>query len=305
MDPLEIYVDVLFFQNMGMDFLVLSLASRFSGIHSTAVRRLAASAAGALATVIMMAIAGTGFGSWMLHVSLQMGILCLMVRIAAGPQKLNGYGRLAFAAMFSGIGMGGVYFLMLSTMTAPAASASDSGHFILAAVRWWDIFWISMLAYAFLSVFQEEIVSRWIHARGMKKVKVVLAGKEAVFKGFIDTGNMLREPVSGAPVALAQADCLGCLLPDRPMEKTVMDRELLPIQPEDWVRYLEAAGLKSRICYIPYQTAGNESGFFTAFRPDMLEVEGRGPVPGAVVGLSLKQFSTDGSFNMIIGSNMA
>jgi hypothetical protein len=104
---------------------------------------------------------------------------------------------------------------------------------------------------------------------------------------------MLREPLSGAPVALADVNSLTSILPSL---KTGDIFSLASQLGED--------GIESRICIIPFKTASNEKGVFTGFRPDFLEVEGRGVVPGAVVGISNGRLSEDGSFNVIIGSSM-
>ena len=74
--------------------------------------------------------------------------------------------------------------------------------------------------------------------------------------GFLDTGNQLREPFSGRPVAVAE---------------------------ESLWQEIEKKGMlcEDRFCVLPYQTVGN-SGILMAARMDRIEIEGRS-VKGCVI----------------------
>lgn len=85
---------------------------------------------------------------------------------------------------------------------------------------------------------------------------ISVAGRTVEAGAFLDTGNSLREPVSGRPVAVAGSEL--------------------------WQR-MEATGLvtENRFCIVPYGTVGG-GGVLTAVRTDHIEVDGK-RIKGAVI----------------------
>lgn len=73
-------------------------------------------------------------------------------------------------------------------------------------------------------------------------------------RAFVDTGNFLRDPVSGKPAAVLSASC----------GKKLMEE----------VAGAGEESLKTRICVIPYSTVG-EKGILQGVRPDRVIVEGK------------------------------
>lgn len=87
-------------------------------------------------------------------------------------------------------------------------------------------------------------------------LKIVVGNKSLDAKGFLDTGNQLRDPFSGKPAAVAEAGL--------------------------WSKIEENGMLaENRICVIPYQTVA-ESGILAGLRTDYIAVEGR-YVKGCVI----------------------
>jgi len=80
-------------------------------------------------------------------------------------------------------------------------------------------------------------------------VKIVQGDKAICAQGFLDTGNQLREPFSGKPVAVAE---------------------------ERLWQQIEEQGMlcEDRFCVLPYHTVGN-SGILMAVRVDRMEINGR------------------------------
>jgi len=104
-------------------------------------------------------------------------------------------------------------------------------------------------------------------------VRVRLGDRERTLTGLRDSGNDLRDPVSGVAAAVADRAALGDLLP----------RDL-PADPAAALAALGAdAPSRGRFRLLPYRTVG-ASGLMLAFRPDELEADG--VIEQALIALS-------------------
>lgn len=98
-------------------------------------------------------------------------------------------------------------------------------------------------------------------------VKIIIGEMAFETKGFFDTGNQLKDPISGKPVAVAQ---------------------------ESLWRRLEESGIMEheRIGIVPYETIGAK-GLLTSLRVDAMEVDGR-KFKGNIIAQGIKEFNICG-----------
>lgn len=132
--------------------------------------------------------------------------------------------------------------------------------------------------YLFLGIWKFiSYMQRW--NRYHCDVELQLTGRVYRLKGLIDTGNGLRDPVSGQPVSII----------DR---KTA--RKLL--QEED----------VKNVRYIPYKTIGNREGVLPIIRIDRLCVQGENActVETPLIGICEEEISTGGEYEMILNPNL-
>lgn len=82
-----------------------------------------------------------------------------------------------------------------------------------------------------------------------RKLIIRIGEKENILKGYVDTGNHLRDGVTGAPVFIISREAA-----DRIMIDTSSDEKL------------------KRYCAVPFKAAGTKCGIMDGFRADMLTV---------------------------------
>lgn len=288
---LEIYADVFILQNMALDYTILSLAAKLSSTSVSALRIAVGSAVGAILSLVYILLSAVIKMPVTAMIANLIISLCIIIKIGYGFKSFYTFLRQILSIIIVSMAIGGL-MIVWQTGFNPGIKPIN-GVYIIPNTIFWDICWVCIIAYVILRIFSEEVISRLIYHKAHKNVKVVLGDKTAFLNGFVDTGNMLCDPFSGAPVALAELDSLRSILPP-----------LLTSDVESVCSIQDMEGIKNKICLIPYKTAGSEEGIFTGFRPDIFEVEGRGIIPGAIVGICKKQLSDDGSFNVIIGSTM-
>ncbi len=101
-----------------------------------------------------------------------------------------------------------------------------------------------------------------IIGRRLIPVELVHRGKKVSFLALRDTGNTLRDPVSGEPVLIAGPEVADRLL------------GLKATQLRNPVQTMESNAVKG-LRLIPYNTVGSGNGFLLALRCDQVDVSGK------------------------------
>lgn len=102
---------------------------------------------------------------------------------------------------------------------------------------------------------------------------VHVSQKQVNLRCFRDSGNMLKDPITGDPVMIA--------------EKTIL-KEIIPHV------------LKTRTRMIPYHTADGKTGIMTAFRPDSVKIDGE----EKKILIAVSDTRLGDEFNAIIGTKI-
>lgn len=107
-----------------------------------------------------------------------------------------------------------------------------------------------ILAFGFSYWFVKIATERKSQVNLRGTVKILVEGREYEFRGFIDSGNALTEPLSGKPVILI--DLRG-------------QKRFVP--PQDV--------MADRLAVVPFRTVGKEKGYMEAIRTDILTFDKR------------------------------
>ena len=121
------------------------------------------------------------------------------------------------------------------------------------------------------------------------KVKITLNKKGVEFDAFYDTGNNLKEPVSGLPVIITTIKTVENLLP----ECFVYEFSHNTCISEIFIHHNSNIKMK----FVPYHTIA-ESGLMLCFVPDKISVDGT--EVKALIGISKETISHNHSYNAIL-----
>lgn len=137
---------------------------------------------------------------------------------------------------------------------------------------------------------------------GLFCLRVTLSDRAVELPALLDTGNGLKEPLSGRPVAVVEARALTELLPATLLEAAVGDEprwDLLSELPERWA---------AQIRPVPFRTVGRPAGLLLAFAPDGLAVKRPGDdgwqSVGGFVALSGCALDADGAYRALLPPRM-
>lgn len=251
----EVYIDLYVLINASMDLLCLLITARLLHRRLGAIRALLASLFGGLyaAAALLLGIGGAvGFLFDCLA-----AVLLVAVALWTRGMRLRGVlgGGLAYALI--AMAMGGVMtalYVWLNRLDLPFEALQGD---LLSA-------WVL----CFLAPIAGLALSRGGRLLGISQgcesvtVEATLLGRPITLRAMVDSGNLLRDPVSGRGVILA----------DRARLSEVLPSELVA-RGERWMEWLASNPKRaSRIRLIPAHTATG-GGLLPAILPDRLIVD--------------------------------
>ncbi len=187
-------------------------------------------------------------------------------------------------------------------------------YFLLRTNPWWNRSWATLrgvpswlpLAGAIALFFLMRwfvMVTRphWRRIGHEYLVRFTLAGQAVTVRALMDTGNELKDPISGRPVMIVDFRQLPML--PIPPAYSGSDQEVCCLAEQ-----LAETPLADRIHLLPYRTVGRGSGLILAIRPDHLAIvasDGERLVPQLLVGVGQHLAPSGQSYQALLPAAVA
>lgn len=283
---IEVYADLLFLINAGMDGLCLLLTGRLLHRKVRPWRGVIGAVLGGAYAVAALLLPDMGQAPSLLCDLAVCAAMCATVFGERRPRWVRGL--LAAAAVYFTLSMalGGVmtalyHLLNRAGVAALLSELSGGGGDGLGS---W-LFLLLMLIGGAVSLWGGRLLRRSRAVR-ICTVSVELDGKSAALRGMVDSGNLLRDPMGGRAVICAQETVLRKIL--SPSLAAVMggkSPESVGLSPSD----------ARRVRLIPAETATGE-GLLYGFLPDRITITAEGDPPGREIDavVAVTSIRTDG-----------
>lgn len=132
-------------------------------------------------------------------------------------------------------------------------------------------------------------------------VKITIDGKSTILKGLLDTGNMLKDPITGFPVMVVEHESLRKIIPD------IVLNNLDKIIGGD-VNELTSKGefnkITSKFRIIPFSSIGKQNGLLLGVKADNVNIvldEKVSCINNVIIGIYDKRFTKNGMYSAIFG----
>lgn len=293
-----VYLDLLFVQNVLMDYLLLSLTSTWRHRPVRKWRLWLAACLGGLYVLFFFFLA---FGFLYTFIT-KILFSCIMLLVAFGFGDWREFLRLVSTFYMTAFAVGGgvfafywllqsqvdvlYHFHVLRTMDMTQLSVV----FVLAAG--YPLSWVFAKS-AYRSLQNQKL--KWDH---LIRVEGAISGQSFQCIGLVDTGNQLYDPLSRIPVMMAELSVFP-FLPQQ-IRRLVEESNQPHFLPElDGLDDLWA----SRLRLIPYRTIGQQQSWFIALRPDRLSLwtsEKVCETKKVLIGLTSTPLSSEGAYQAIV-----
>lgn len=184
----ELYIDVLFLENLLLDYLLLSLLRKLLKCPGGWIRRLLAAALGSMGICLLYAFSLEQ--SLIGHVLVYVVFSTVMVKVGLCIKGRRRLGKaLVLLYVCSGL-LGGVFQWVHAHLAFPI----------------YPFVGMSLVSFGLLSIGMKWLLRLFGKEQNFYEVRVQFQGRTIPVKALRDTGNRLRDPIFGRPVSIITED---------------------------------------------------------------------------------------------------
>ena len=290
---LEVYIDLVFGVNLIMDYLLLEMMQKLVKKNSKMGRKIFAAMLGGLGACFSIMVPTFRSGIFMILFGVILAGFMLKIAFRYETMKALARDILVYYAITFLVG-GILNYLYYYT---------SAGYYITEFMRILPSkalnFFYLICFFAIAGGFIHLVKRILIQMKGTRElfynVELVFGEKKITCKGFLDTGNHLREPVSKRPVVIADLDGIKDILPEELIDYT-----------KDFMSdaiHKNIDRFVVRIKWIPYHAVGTEEGILPGIVFEEVNILKEDRVvhnPNITVAIYQGKLTVDNSYHIIL-----
>lgn len=287
---MTIYLDIVLIENLCMNYIILYATGIIYKTKTNFIRLLLASIVGAVYAVLVYLQILEIYSSLILKFLLSIGI----VYLAFVPKTLLILGKQLVIFYLTSFVFGGVAFALLY-FVKPQDIFMKNGLYIgtypIKIVALGGIVGFIVLKTTF-KIIKGKLTRKELFC----KVLIRNGTNEAIITAMIDTGNLLKEPITGTPVMVVEKQSLIGILPGAILEN--LDAILKGNKTVDLGEYV------SKFRVIPFSSLGKENGMLLGIKMDKVMIiteEEKIQIPDVILGISNQSLTKNGLYSALIG----
>ena len=294
---MTIYIDIIIVENLVMNYTILYATGLISKNKISHLRIIFASIIGAIYAVTEYISKLNIYSNILLKIILSI----VIVFIAFYPQNVKKMFKLLVLFYLTTFTFGGVATYLIYVLK-PQNIIIKNGMYVGTYVL--KVIFIGAIVGTIILIIAFKFAKNKITQKDMIcKVKIKLNGKEIVLDTMVDTGNMLKEPLTGNPVVVVEKTSLYDLMPKEILNNTelILGGDFGKIPENIKNEYI------SRLKIIPFSSLGKQNGMLIGIKPEKLYVineQSEEKKDNAIIGIYNKSLTKRGEYNALIGIDL-
>lgn len=296
MASITIYIDIIILENLIMNYIILYATGTILKIKMSYLKIFAASLIGAIYASIEYIINLNLYSNIFIKIILSL----IIVYVAYFPQNFKSMCRelvVFYVTTFTFGGIATYLIYVLKPQNIIIKNGMFFGTYVLKVIFIGAIIGTIILIIAF-KISKNKLTKKDITC----KIKIILNGKEKTLNAIVDTGNMLKEPITGMPVVVIEKVALYELIPKEILNNldSILGGDFTKISDKTKQEYI------SKLKVIPFASLGRENGMLVGIKPEKLEVieEQTKEEKNAIIGIYNKSLTKRGEYQALIGMDL-
>ena len=291
---MTIYIDVVFFENLIMNTIILIATGIILKQKIKWIRIILGGSLGAIYSIM------TYISSLQIYSNLILKIILsiLIIYIAYNPQTVKQLWKSILIFYLTSFVFGGAAFALIY-IVKPQEILMKNGLF-LGTYPLKTVILAAIIAFIILITAFTIIKSKLNKKDMFCEIKVKLNNKLIETKAMIDTGNLLKEPITNTPVIILEHTLLYDCMPREILNNLnkILGGDFEKIPQEIRQEYI------SRLKLIPFSSLGKQNGMLVGIKADEVKViyeEQENNYKNIIIGIYNKSLTKRGEYRALIG----
>lgn len=295
---MTVYLDIVFVENVLMNYIILFACGVLMKVNLKNWRIFLSASMGAIYTIIMYLDIIPIYSNIVMKFVLSIG----MVYVALNPKEVKQLFKEIVIFYLVSFAFGGCVFGLMYLLK-PQLVEIRNGVFVgsypikVAVIGGSVAFIIIQLGF--------KLVKTRVSKKDMLyKIEINIFNKTQIVNALLDTGNLLKEPITGIPVVIVEKNSLKEVLPKQILDSLdkIEGGDTSELSSKDnLIKYI------SRFRIIPFNSVGKQNGLLLGIRSDSVNIimdETVETVSNAIIGIYDKSFTKNGAYSAIFGLDM-
>ena len=294
---MTIYIDIIFIENIIMNAIILYATSIILKQKVKIIRLVISSTIGSIYSILMYITKFTIYSSIISKFILSI----VMIYIAFKPQNSKKMFKQIIifyltSFVFGGVALNLIYFLKPENINI--RNGLFTGEYVLKVIMLGAI-----MAFVIIKI-SIKIIKTKFNAKDMYcYIKLKINEKQIETKAMIDTGNLVKEPITNTPVVIVEESLLEGIIPKeilKNLENILCGNlENLPQDIQD--KYLP------RLRCIPFSSLGKENGMLVGIKISEIVVKSEDEekkTPNIIIGIYGRSLTKNGEYRALVGVDL-
>ena len=296
MIKITVYIDLIFFENLIMNSIIIYATAILLKIKPKIWRVLISSSIGGTYAIVIYISKFKIYESIILKIILSI----IMVYIAFNPQNMRKLWKQVLIFYLTSFVFGGaalylIYFIKPQNILIK--NGLFAGEYVLKVILLGAIMGLVIIKVS-IKIIKTNIRPKDMYCR----IKIKLNGKEVQTNAMIDTGNLVKEPITNIPVIIVERSLLYEILPKEILNNLgeILEGNFNSVSEEIQNQYV------SKMRWLPYKSLGKENGMLLGIRVDGVEIEKEdtNKIDKVIIGIYDKSLTKRGEYRALVGMDM-
>lgn len=294
---MTIYLDIVFIENIIMNYIILYGTAIIAKIIPKHIRLILASTVGAVYAIIAYMSILKIYSSIILKVILSI----VIVYIAFNPPNIKKTMKELLLFYLTSFVFGGAAFFLIY-IVKPQDIIIRNGIFV-GTYPLKIAFFGAILGFIVVITSFKIIKTKLSRKSLLCNIKIKLQNKQIETIAMVDTGNLLKDPISNTPVIVVEHSLLYDILPKQILNnlENILGGELENIPDDVKEKYI------SKLKVIPFSSLGKQNGMLLGIKADEISIESEDEnitKNDLIVGIYDKSLTKRGEYRALVGMNL-
>lgn len=291
---MTVYIDVVFLENLILNVIILYATSLIAKINLKIIRTLISASIGSI-YAIMYYIFQIGLYS---NIIFKFVLSVIMIYVAFNPKEFKTLSKVLILFYLTSFVFGGASLSVIYLVNAQRINIQNG--MIIGKYTMNTIFTGIIIAFIVIVIAFKIIKSKISKNDLFCDIRFKINNKEIKTKAMLDTGNLLKEPITNIPVVVVEHKLLYDVIPNEILDniENILGGDLEDISDEVKSDYI------SKLKVIPFTSLGKQNGILLGIKADELIVEemnSEKKIDKVIIGIYNKELSKKRTYSALIG----
>ena len=294
---MTIYIDVVLIENLAMNFIILLATGIILKEKIKLLRLFLASLLGAVYSIISYIVVIEIYASFILKIILSI----LIIYIAFNPQTIKKMWKDILLFYLTSFVFGGAAFALIY-IVKPQDILMKNGLF-LGTYPLKNVMLAAIISFAIIITGFTIVKSRITKKDIFCNLEIGLNGNKIETVAMLDTGNMLKEPISNTPVIIVEHTLLYESMPKEILNNLdeMLGGDFKNIPDEIREKYI------SKLKLIPFSSLGKQNGMLLGIKAEYVKIKNQDKEEikdNIIIGIYNKSLTKKGEYRALMGIEM-